>query len=154
MLKRLFKTTLIVLIINLSTYFMYLILRILGLLRYYEFEEEYANNLPVSIFFFTFSIIITSVIFIFINKEKISPVIFLAEMFILGIMSTFLSVDLLNINCSGLNEILQAIQYNILHNKAEIDIFFKSISPVLSTFIYYLTINIGNKFWIIWIFHN
>lgn len=144
MLKKLFKTTIIVLIINLSTYCAYLIFRILGLIRYYEFTENYADNLPVSIFFFVFSIIITSVIFEFVKKHQISPILFLAEMFVFGILSTFLSVDLLNINCSGLNEILQAVQYNILHIKAETDIFFKLVSPILSTFIYYQIMNISN----------
>lgn len=143
--KEIFKSIIAILTVNIITYCVYLILLLSGLIQYYELSEMYTENLPVSIFYFAFSLIVILLISSSKKKSRLYNILFLAEMLILGILSMIFSFHLLNINCFGIYDVLQYFCYIILEIKIDITVLLKCISPVLSSAFYYLVLKVGDK---------
>lgn len=136
--KKFLKTTLLIVIINATTYCIYLLLWALGVLNYYEFSNSNGSeNLPVSIYFFIFPLLIVFIIILF--AEKFDYKTFLIEIFVFGLISSIITCDIINVSDFGLFEILKYIQYNFIHTKSDLTVMLKIISPVLSS-LFYLTI--------------
>ena len=143
-LKKILKSLTAVIFINLITFCSYLLLLFTNILKNYELDENYEKNLPIFVFFFIFSLLITFLISIFIKLEKETVVLFLSENFFLGILSVVF-IPAINFNCFGLLTILEYFKYVLLENNNENDFILKILTVILSTFMYYIVIKLGNK---------
>lgn len=145
MIKQIFKATITIFAINVLTYCVYLILRIFDFIYYYELAEDYEENLPIFILFFIVPLILSFLLHLFIKSDKIYLITFIIEIFILGVFSIIFSYEILNTNCCGIFTILKYIQIRIFQNTDEASILLKCVSPILSAFLYYSSIKIGNS---------
>ena len=133
MIKDFFRTTLTVIITNISTLLIYYVSLLLGIIHYYELAEDYIDNYHIFVFYFCCSLLIFFALSLFFKFNKSNYIILVIELLVLAALAEIFDFFLLNINYSGLVVIFQHIFYKS-QSLTEINTVLKIVSAILSTF--------------------
>ncbi len=144
MIKKIINYTVIVLIVNIITYAVFISLRLLDIVSYYELSEDYESNLPIFILYFILPLFIILFVSLFVKEFKLFNITVLIEVFIFGVICMAFSFGIINLNCIGIFTILERVNYKIIHGNQSITVLIKVISPCISAFFYWIAISLGH----------